>query len=83
MVTKGGGRAVGGGLRDGGGGAHVEAGVAMHARGGGGEAEHETGMSGLDHCMIFDEYFVSYVTTSSNQGFLHSSVVESLLSMGR
>ncbi|KAK1299843.1 L-type lectin-domain containing receptor kinase IV.1 [Acorus calamus] len=41
------------------------------------------GMSGLDHCMGFDEYFMSYATTSSNQGFLHSSVAESLLSVGR
>ncbi|KAK1263576.1 L-type lectin-domain containing receptor kinase IV.1 [Acorus gramineus] len=41
------------------------------------------GMSGLDHFMGFDEYFMSYATTSSNQGFLHSSVPESLLSVGR
>ncbi|KAK1300464.1 L-type lectin-domain containing receptor kinase IV.1 [Acorus calamus] len=41
------------------------------------------GMSGLDHCMGFDEYFMSYATTSSNQGFLHSSVAESILSVGR
>ncbi|KAK1264133.1 L-type lectin-domain containing receptor kinase IV.1 [Acorus gramineus] len=40
------------------------------------------GMSGLDHCMGFNEYFMSYAMTSSNQGFLHSSVAESRLSVG-